>query len=306
MRILVVGAGGVGGYFGGRLVEAGADVTFLVRPARAARLAETGLVLSSKLGDFTAPNPKTIEAASLPAERFDLVLLSCKAYDLPDAIAAFAPAVSEKTLILPLLNGLAHLDALDETFGPERVLGGQCVISAALDPDGRILHLNDAHTLTFGARNAAQDSGAKAIAAQFGQAKFVTQLSPDIMQDMWEKWVFIAALAGITCLMRASIGDITAAGGADVTLALAAECAAIAAAHNHPLREPALQRLHVALTAEKSPLTASMLRDIQAARRIEAAHIIGDMLARRPPGQPTPVLTTVNIHLRAYELQIAK
>ena len=112
MKILVVGAGAVGGYFGGRLLEVGREVTFLVRPRRAAQLAKSGLVIKSPAGDVTVSAPKTVAAAALN-QAFDLVLLSCKAYDLEGAIAAFAPAIGPGTLILPLLNGLRHLDRLD-------------------------------------------------------------------------------------------------------------------------------------------------------------------------------------------------
>src|SRR5271163_4196484 len=137
MRILVVGAGAIGGYFGGRLLQAGRDVTFLVRPRRAAQLAKTGLVVRSRLGDAELPNPPTITADAL-GEPFDLVLLSLKAYDLAAAIESFAPAVGPNTAILPLLNGMAHMDTLAARFGGGAALGGQCVVSLTLDPEGRI------------------------------------------------------------------------------------------------------------------------------------------------------------------------
>src|SRR5919109_349565 len=152
MKILVIGAGAVGGYFGGRLLEAGCDVTFLVRPRRAAQLAETGLVIKSRFGDVTLKSSPTIQANELRSH-FDLILLSCKAYDLDSAIDSFAAAVGPDTVILPLLNGMRHLDILDERFGPARVLGGKCVIAATLDHSGRVVHLNDSHLLSFGERD---------------------------------------------------------------------------------------------------------------------------------------------------------
>src|SRR5437016_3528209 len=121
-RFLVLGAGGVGGYFGGRLAEAKADVTFLVRPARAAALNEHSLVIESPLGDLRLP-VRAATADSLGGV-FDIVLLAAKAYDLDQAVAAIRPAVGSETAILPVLNGLGHLDRLDEAFGPDRVLGG--------------------------------------------------------------------------------------------------------------------------------------------------------------------------------------
>jgi len=122
MRVLVVGAGAIGGYFGGRLLEAGRDVTFLVRPRRAAELARAGLVIESPNGDVTLPNPPTVQANAL-AEKFDVVLLSCKAFDLEDAMKSVAPAVGPQTSIIPLLNGMRHLDALEARFGANQVLG---------------------------------------------------------------------------------------------------------------------------------------------------------------------------------------
>ncbi|MCW8306237.1 2-dehydropantoate 2-reductase [Acidiphilium sp. PA] len=300
MKILVVGAGSIGGYFGGRLIEAGADVTFLVRPARAAALRQTGLVIKSARGDVHDPSPKLVTATSLTAG-FDLILLSCKAYDLADAIADFAPAVGSDTLILPLLNGISHLDELDRHFGAAHVLGGQCVISTVLDPEGRIIHLNEIESLTFGARDPSQAARVGTIDTTFAAARFATQRSETIMQDMWEKFAFITSLAGITCLMRATIGDIVAAGAGPIALDLAHECAAIAASQGYPLREPAWQRTRTALTAAGSPLAASMLRDIERSGRIEADHILGTMLTRCPPDQTAPVLKIAYLHLKSYE-----
>jgi 2-dehydropantoate 2-reductase len=212
MRTLVVGAGAIGGYFGGRLLQAGRDVTFLVRPRRAAELARTGLAIRSRLGDADLPASPLMSEDKL-AETFDLVLVACKAYDLDGAMASFAPA---NTAILPLLNGIRHLDMLQARFGAAHVLGGQCVISTTLDPEGRIVHLADAHTLTFGEPDGSASSRIKMIGSEFSGARFEARPSNAILQEMWEKWVFIAASAGITCLMRAAIGEIVAAGAADL------------------------------------------------------------------------------------------
>ena len=304
MRILVIGAGGAGGYFGGRLLEAGQDVTFLVRPKRAARLAETGLIVRSPLGDIQRPAP--IVTADALRGPFDLILLSCKAYDLEDAMESFALAIGPKSTILPLLNGIGHLDRLEARFGSGAVLGGQCVISAVLDPEGRILHLNEAHSLTFGERDGTRSARAETIAAAFSSAKFDARLSETILQEMWEKFVFIAALAGITCLMRASVGEIKAAGGADLAGILLDECAAIAAHEGFPPREAAMQRSRTILTASGSPLTASMLRDIEQGGRIESDAIIGDLLRRAGNPEEARLLRVAHMHLKAYEARRAR
>ncbi len=302
LRILVVGAGATGGYFGGRLAAAGRDVTFLVRPARAARLARDGLAIRSPRGDARIAAPAHVTAATL-TDPFDLVLLSCKAYDLDAAMADFAPAVAERTAILPLLNGMRHLDALDARFGAARVLGGTCAISAALDGDGTIVHLNDLHSLSFGERDGRPSARIAAIAAALRGAVFDARASEAILRDMWEKWVFLAALAGITCLLRAAVGDIVAAGGGGLALALLEECRETAAAAGFAPREAFMAHAAAMLSAAGSGFTASMLRDIERGGRIEADHIIADLIRRRDAlGLPAPaLLPVVRAHLAAYE-----
>jgi 2-dehydropantoate 2-reductase len=305
MRILVVGAGAIGGYFGGRLIEGGRDVTFLVRPRRAAELATAGLVIKSAAGNLTVPSPATVLAENLNTP-FDLILLSCKAYDLDGAIAAFTPAVGPATAILPLLNGMRHLDVLDARFGRERVLGGQCYIAATLDESRAIVHLNNDHELSFGERDGGRTARIDAIAAEMAGVLFKPRASEQILQEMWEKWVFLATLAGSTCLMRAAIGDIVAApGGRDFMLALLEECRAVAQANLHAPREAFMERTRAALTAEGSSLTASMLRDIERRAPIEADHIVGDLIRRENEGDAPPahasLLRVAYTNLSAYE-----
>jgi 2-dehydropantoate 2-reductase len=306
MRILVVGAGAIGGYFGGRLKEAGRDVTFLVRPRRAEQLAKTGLIVRSPKGDINIPAPPTVLTENLSAP-FDLILLSCKAYDLQGAMDSFAPAVGANTAILPLLNGMRHMDLLAARFGAAAVLGGQCVISATLDAEGRILHLNDLHFLSFGEQNGAKSPRVAAIAADFFGAKFDSQLSTAILQEMWEKWAFIAAAAGISCLMRGAFGDIAAAGGSQYASDMFTECCAIAVKSGFAPGETAVKRSIGMLTAVGSPIAASMLRDIERGARIESDHIVGDLLQRgggRKSSESAgdyPLLEIAYAHLRTYE-----
>jgi 2-dehydropantoate 2-reductase len=301
MRILVVGAGAIGGYFGGRLLQANRDVTFLVRERRAAQLRETGLVIKSPAGDLHVPGPPVVLASGLH-QPFDLILLSCKAFDLENAMASFAPAVGPSSTIVPLLNGMKHLDALDARFGANAVLGGQCVISTALDANGRILHLNNLHGLTFGERSGKRSERAQAILAQLTGATFDGRLSDNILQSMWEKWVFIAAAAGITCLFRATVGDIHAAGGADAARQIYEECAQIAADAGFPPSGPIRQTSLTSLTTAGSPLTASMLRDIESRGRTEVDQILGDLLQRRKTSSASPsILAMAHLHVKAYE-----
>jgi 2-dehydropantoate 2-reductase len=300
MRILVVGAGAVGGYFGGRLLQAGRNVTFLVRPRRAALLAKHGLTIQSRFGDFRRPDPPLVTEDSL-AEPFDLVLLSCKAYDLDGAMASFAKAVGPRTAILPLLNGMRHLDGLADRFGRERVLGGLCVISATLDAEGGVVHLNDIHSLTFGELDGARSPRIETVASALLGAGFDARLSGEVRQDMWEKWVFIAAAAGITCLMRAAIGDIAAAGASDLAAALLSQCASIAAEEGFAPREQSLEQARRILTASGSPLKASMLRDIEGGMPVEGDHILGDLLRRAPEPGDRSLLSIAYAHVKAYE-----
>src|SRR5258708_5957415 len=224
MRMLVVGAGAIGGYFGGRMLQAGRDITFLVRPRRAAELASAGLVIKSPNGDVTLKSPPTIQADSL-TEKFDAVLLSCKAFDLDDAIKSFAPAVGPNTAIIPLLNGMKHLEVLDKKFGRERVLGGLCAIAVTLNEKREGVHLQPLQSLTFGERDGKMTDRVRAIAELLAKGNFGSKTSDDIIQEMWEKWVFLASLAAVTCLMRTSVGNILASpGGKDFVLGMLDEC----------------------------------------------------------------------------------
>ena len=300
MRILVVGAGAIGGYFGARLAVAGRDVTFLVRPKRAEQLAG-GLIVRSPKGDAKVAAPKLVTETTLTARSpFDLVLLSCKSYDLDSAMSSFAPVVGPATMILPLLNGESHIDTLKKRFGAGAVLGGQCQISSTLDEQGHIVHLNDWHLLGFGELDGSRSTRIEAVNQSFLGANFEPQLSLQILQDMWEKWVFIASMAGITCLMRASLGDIATAGGTGNALELFAECSAISGKNGYVLRTAMRERIRGTLSTPGSTLMASMLRDVEGHRRTEHEHVLGDLLARAQ-GIRAPVLEICLAHMRAYE-----
>ncbi len=305
MRILMVGAGAIGGYFGGRLLDAGRDVTFLVREGRAQELERDGLIVRSPLGNIEYPSPPQVMAAMLDTP-FDLIILSCKAYDLDSAMESFAPAVGPETLILPLLNGMAHLDRLAERFSPANVLGGQCLISLDRDASGAILHLNDTNQLSFGERDGGLTPRIHKVAEVLGNAGFDALPSDQITQEMWEKWCFIATGAGVTGSMRGSIGDVVASGGEGLILKLLDECAQVADHAGYPLRSEVRQRFEAMLTAPGSKMTASMLRDIERGAPIEVQHVFGEMIARRPGADSSAqaslsALDYVYLHLRTYE-----
>ncbi len=306
MRILVVGAGAIGGYFGGRLLQAGRDVTFLVRPRRAAELTSAGLIIKSPNGDATLTNPPAVQADKL-TEKFDVVLLSCKAFDLDDAIKSFAPAVGPNTAIIPLLNGMRHLDVLDEGFGSERVLGGLCAIAATLNETREVVQLQPMQSINYGERDGRLSDRVRAIDEVFKSGIAGAGASQNIMQDMWEKWVFLASLAASTSLMRTSVGNILAvSGGRDFLLGMLDETSATAAASGYPPGGPFFERAKGFLTTEGSPMTASMFRDIKAGLPVEADHVIGDLIARADAAKvPVPKLRIAYTHLKAYEKQRA-
>lgn len=305
MRILVVGAGALGGYFGGRLLQAGRDVTFLVRARRAGELAADGLKIKSPHGDLTIPHPPTILSEQLDRP-FDLILLGCKAYDLSGAMDSVAAAVGPNTLILPLLNGMRHLDALDERFGASHILGGQCVIAATLDSEHTVVQLNARHTLSFGERDGGLSDRARAVAGALGNAGFDAPLSERIVAEMWEKWILLATLASSTCLMRGPIGDILAApGGGSLIRGLFDECRAVAETAGYAPQAAYVEQALAALTAAGSLLTASMFRDIEGGGPIEADQIVGDLLRRRETGnrdrEAHSLLAIAYTHLKTYE-----
>jgi 2-dehydropantoate 2-reductase len=307
MRVLVLGAGGTGGYFGGRLLEAGRDVSFLVRSRRAVELAETGLVIRSPAGNAWLKPRVIVPGESV--ETFDLVILACKAYDLDSAIDSIAPAVGRKTVILPLLNGLRHYDALDARFGPERVLGGLCSIAVTLGDKGTIQHLSPMHVLRFGERSGERSGRIEALEQLVKDTNLDAKSSRDVMQALWEKWVMLASLAGMTCLMRASIGDIVAAApvGQKLMRQLLDECAAVAGAYGRAPRPAVLEDTRNLLTKPGSAFTASMLRDIEGGHRVEADHILGDLIARgEHAGVFTSLLEIAYCHVKAYEVRKAR
>ena len=301
MRYLILGAGALGGFFGGRMLEAGLDTTFLVRERRAAALTKRGLRIASPKGDIQIDKPPLVRADGLKAE-YDAIILSCKAYDLDSAMEAIAPAVGADTAIIPLLNGMDHIERLQQRFEARNVLGGLSVISASLDAEGDVHHFNDLDLLAFGELDGSHTVRMGAIASDLAKTRFNAQAQDDIMLSMWEKWCFIASLAGINCLMRASIGAVIDAGGVSLALKLYDECAAVAASQGFAPRADARQRGRAALSAEGSSLTASMLRDIQRGSHTEGEHILGSLLRRATSANiDAPTLEAATVHLRAYE-----
>jgi 2-dehydropantoate 2-reductase len=301
MKLLIVGAGATGGYFGARLVEAGRDVTFLVREGRAQQLRRDGLCIRSPHGDVSL-TPKLLTAGEI-LEPFDAVLLTVKAYALDEAIPDFRPAIGPDTMIVPILNGMKHIDDLVQRFGARAVVGGVAKVATTLDEQGAIVQLAEIQELAYGELDGAASSRTDALHGLLAGAGFDARLTRDIVLELWQKWILLAAMGGITTLMRGAVGEIEAAeNGPEFVHAFVDEIVAVTKALGHPPTPAFLANTKAMLTTKGSPLASSMFRDLQKGARIEADHIIGDLLARgRRAGVATPLLSTAYTHLSVYQ-----
>lgn len=307
MRILVLGAGGTGGFFGGRAAQAGVDVTFLVRPARAALLREKGLRIKTDQGtDVIEPKLATADA---PGGPYDVVILSCKAYDLDGAIESIKPAMQQNpnAVVLPILNGMRHYDALDAAFGKERVLGGLCHVMATIGAEGEIVIMGALGAIIFGERAGGISERGEAIRKALEPAAFSPKLSDDINQEIWEKYTFLSTLAASTCLMRGSVGEIArSTGGEHFMRSLLEEINSVARGHGHAMRPKAEAFAISMLTDTASGATASMFRDLRQGGQIEGEHLIGDMVQRADKlGLQVPYLRAAYVHIQVYLAQRA-
>ena len=301
-KILVLGAGGIGGYFGGRLAESGADVTFLVREGRRKVLEEHGLRIESPFGDAQLAVQTAV--ASNVAPIYDAVVLTCKAYDLDAAIAAIAPALAKTGYVLPFLNGIAHIDVLNQKFGRNRVLGGTAKIQSTLTPDGAIRQFNDWRTLVFGEQSGEMTDRVKTLVALFEAAKGVEVFAvTDIAQRMWEKLVHLSTAAAMTCLMRASVGEIVRTpDGRELFLNQLRCAASVAAANGHIPSEAFMTVWEEAFSQRDSQYSTSMLRDIERGSQTEVEHILGFMLNKaRAAHIEYQTLLLAYTHIKAYE-----
>ena len=305
MRLLVLGAGAIGGYVGGRLAEAGTDVTFLVRPKRREQLQRDGLRIESALGNVQLP-AQTVVAEELRPD-YDLVLFTCKAYDLDSAMSAVAPAMTGSAALIPMLNGMSHFDALDARFGRPRIVGGTCQINVRLDKDGVVRHGDPLQRITFGKRDAAQDTAARLFSEALAKTSIDWKQSENVDRDLWEKIVFLSALAATTCLFRGNVGEIIAApGGREAMERALTANVEIATRAGVPPRTAIIDGARARLTDPKGTWSASMLRDLEAGGPVEADHVIGWMLGKaREMGVDDTVLSLAYTHLKAYEARRA-
>ena len=306
MRLLVLGAGGIGGYYGGRLAEAkAAEVTFLVRPKRREQIVRDGLVIESPHGDARFPVQTVLAEELKPG--YDMVLFTCKAYDLDSAMDAIAPAMDGKTAVVPQLNGMAHLDALDKRFGKPQVMGGVAQINAQLRRDGTVAHMDTLARIVFGERDRKPSERSQALADAFAKTKVDARLSSNIEQDMWEKVVFLSALAATTCLFRGTVGQIMSSpGGREAMMRAITANIEIATREGFPPRPASVEFATKRLTDPEGTWNASMMRDMEAGNPVEADHIVGWMLERaRKHKVDDTLLSLAFTHLKTYEARRA-
>lgn len=276
MKILIVGAGGVGGFFGAKLFQAGADITYLLREQRHQLIQAQGLMVETPRGSFTI-RPQVVLADQLEPI-YDLIILACKAFDLESTLISIAKA-SSKGIILPFLNGFTHLDTLDHRFGKERVMGGVAHIAATISASGVVKQLTELSSLTIGQRTPGQETLCQELFALCKKADFDSFYQANIEQALWDKWVFLATLAGMTTICRGSVGEIAATPyGKDLCRQMFAECCAIATEQGYAITQKVQLSALEILTKEGSPFTASMLRDLLAGKKNEFQHILGSLI----------------------------
>ena len=294
MRILVVGAGATGGAFGTLLQEAGRDVTYLVRPRKQEILRRDGLRFISPTADRTHP-VKTITAPD-GSEAFDLILVTVKATAFEGVLGELGAFVGPGTSIVPILNGMAHVDRLEQLY-PGRVLGGLARIVATLDGDV-VRQQMPLTSLMVGGLNG------NPVPPEVSEALDVPGVDfsevDDVMGALWDKWAFIASAGIVNCLFRAPVGRILEAGGQSRILEAISETEAVAAAAEHPVSGAAHAQAVGILTQPGSAFTSSLYRDLTAGLPSETEHILGDLAGRaRSLNVPTPLLDLTLIQIRA-------
>lgn len=303
MRFLVVGAGGIGGYFGGRLVEKGEDVTFLVRESRKQQLEKNGLVVESVHGNMKF-QPKSILSGE-SAEPFDVILLSTKSYHLQGAIESTKPYVTENTMILPLLNGIAHVEELRSAFGDNHVIGGLCFIETTLDDNGNVVQTSPIHDLVFGEFSNEKTERILKLQAAFEGTKANFRLSDNIEQDMWHKYQFIATLSGVTSIFRSPIGPIRDQEyGVETLQTLLQEVGSVMRSVKAPLADGIEASQLDKIMQMGYNMKSSLQRDMEKGLKTESEHFFGYLLQIAKEEQlSAPVIGTIYANLKVYEAQ---
>lgn len=303
MRIAVYGAGGVGGYFGGRLADSGVDVHLVARGRHLAAIRDKGLRVRSVHGDFAVTVPATDDPAEIGP--CDYVLFCVKTYDTGSAVARLRPLLGDDTAVVPLQNGVDAVEQLAAAVGPEHVLGGAAFIFAGVGEPGTVVHTGGPTSITFGELDGRSTARAQQLLEACHGAGFGAELSTDIATVLWGKLAFICAQAGMTATVRLPIGEIRATdAGWAAFERIVAEVAAVAAAEGHPLPAAAQQRTLELARAVEPGSFSSLHDDLVAGRRMELEALHGSVLRRAAAhGVPVPMTQAVYAILQPWAVR---
>lgn len=302
MRITVIGAGAVGGYFGGRMLEAGMDVTFLVREKRAEQLREKGLQIRSDLGEAHLHNlrlaidPERIEAC-------DLVIVAVKNYQLPVAIDSIRSLIAKGAKVLPLLNGVEHYDVLREAFGVEAVMGGMCQILAKLDQEGEVVQIGSVHDLSVGPLHAGQEQLGQLLKEACIGASMRISYRDDILKQIWKKYAFITAFSGVTTASRLPIGELIGCEATQKVLHnVLSEMSELAAAKEVPLADGFADHTLGLMHKMLKESTSSMHQDLMNGLPLEVESLQGGAIRMAVAcGLNLPTVSTLYGLIKPFE-----
>ena len=305
MKVLILGIGGLGGFFGAHLQKTNCDVTFLVREKTKKIVSETGIKILSDFGNFKI-NPILITKKSLKIN-YDVIIISCKAYHLDEAIADLKPT-QKNAIIIPLLNGQAHISKLEKAFKRENVFGGVAHVSSNTTSPGEIKHVGKIKRLTFGSRYEANKNIANEFYQLCRKADFQTMLSDNIDHDIWEKWIFIATIAGSTTLFQTSIDNISKKPNGKIFIQnLWNECINISKENGYELRAEAKSLHEDLLFKSDVPFKASMLVDMEKKLMTEHEHIFFEFIKLgKKKKLNTSLLETCHLNMSIYEDNLNK
>ncbi len=303
MRIAIMGAGGVGGYYGGLLARAGQDVTFIARGAHLAAIRAKGLQIKSVHGDFVI---SPAQATSSPAEvgPVDLIVVAVKTYHTDEAAQAIRPMVGPETVVVSFQNGVDAAERIGAVIGPERLLGGATWVSAAIEAPGVIGQYSQFRRIALGEFSGQNTPRLQAIEDVLDRAGATVELSQDISQVLWTKFVFIASVSAISSLTRVTFGEYRHVPETRAVLTEAMrEVEAVARAKGIALDPDVVEKTLAFIDGSAPGIKPSMQRDVEAGKVSELESMIGVVVRLGEQlGVPTPVMRLAYAVLKPREL----
>lgn len=300
MRIVVMGSGGTGGYFGAKLARAGEDVTFVARGAHLAAIAASGLTIRSATeGEWAVRAPAVERLDGLPPA--DLVLFCVKSFDTEEAAALIRPVVGPHTGVLSIQNGVDNEDKLARVLGPGHVLGGAVRVFATIEAPGVIRHTFGGH-MTFGEMDGRETDRARAFLAACGKAEIPTELVPDVERALWDKYVFLTTHAGVTALTRCPAGVVRVVPELrELYRRIGAEIVAVGRAAGAPVDDGLLPQGMKLLDAVAPNASSSLYHDLTQGKRLELEALHGHVLRLgERHGVATPTVFAIYAALRPF------